>query len=295
MDTDVDIPRSSTTLQGVPAPASSPLELRVLGAVEAAGPAGTFAPGAARPGAVLAILAIHAGEAVAADRLIDELWTSQAGSAGVKRLQVNVLRLRRALAAVAPQADVAAIVRTAARGYALDLDPECIDAVRFARLIARGRAALDAGAAARASAMLREALALWRGDPYSGFAYESFAVAEIRRLEELRTYALELWAEAELELGAHAAMAPELERLVARHPLRERPRALLMVALYRCRRQGDALATYQAARRALVDELGIEPGAELRALQHAILEQCPSLELDRCLAASAGATLAHAA
>jgi DNA-binding SARP family transcriptional activator len=254
------------------------LEIRVLGDIELRGPHGTHAPGNSRPGAVLAMLAMHAGQIVSLDRLVDELWTAERATAGVKRVQVNVLRLRRALAQVAPSLDPAILVRTRSHGYCLEVDPDAIDAVRFARLIVRGRAELDAGDPARAAATLRDALALWRGEPYADFAYEPFAAAEIRRLQELRAYATELWAEAELALGEHALLAPELERLVARDPLRERLRALHMVALYRCRRQSEALAAYHAARRALVDELGIEPGSELRSLQRAILDQSPSLD-----------------
>jgi DNA-binding SARP family transcriptional activator len=257
----------------------SSITLRVLGEVEAVGPCGTFAPGRTRPGALLAMLALHAGECVAVDRIIDDLWPAQAAGAGVKRVQVNVVRLRRGLARVAPDVDPAAVVRTRSCGYSLQIDPDRIDAVRFARLVIRGRSELDAGDPARAAASLRDALVLWRGDPYADHAYEPFAAPEIRRLEELRACALEAWAEAELACGAHATMAPELERLVSRHPLRERLRALLMVALYRCCRQSEALAAYHAARHALVEGLGIEPGLELRDLQRAILDQSPALEL----------------
>jgi DNA-binding SARP family transcriptional activator len=204
-----------------------------------------------------------------------------AAAPAVKRVQVNVVRLRRALAQVAPAIDPAAVVRTRSCGYSLQLDGDRVDAVRFARLVTRGRAELTAGDPARAAASLRGALALalWRGDPYAGYAYETFAAPEIRRLEELRVCALEAWAEAELDCGAHATMAPELERLVSRHPLRERLHALHMVALYRSRRQGEALAAYHRARRALFDGLGIQPGSELRELQRAILGQSPALEL----------------
>lgn len=275
------------------------VQIRVLGDLEVAGTGGTYAPGNARPAAVLAMLAMHAGEVVSLDRLLDELWTSERATPGVKRVHVNILRLRRALAAVAPAVDPASVVRTRSRGYCLDVDPEAIDAVRFTRLILRGRTKLDAGDPAAAAATLCEALALWRGEPYADFAYESFAAIEIRRLTEVRACAVELWAEAELALGSHALLAPELERLVARDPLRERLRALLMVALYRSGRQGDALAAYHDARRTLDDELGIEPGAELRTLQLAILDQSPSLELvgagRRLAAASPPPRLAQAA
>jgi DNA-binding SARP family transcriptional activator len=266
------------------------LAIRVLGGVEAVGPLGTFAPGGARPGAVLAMLVIHAGECVSVDRLVDELWTAESvasAASAAKRLQVNVLRLRRGVVRVAPDVNAAAIVRTSSCGYALQVEPDAIDAVRFERLISRGRAERGSGDARRAAATLGEALALWRGDPYADYAYESFADGEIRRLEELRDGALEAWVEAQLAVGAHVAMTAELDRLVARHPLRERLWALLMLALYRCRRQSEALAVYQQARGVLLDGLGIEPGCELRELQRAILEQSPSLELGRGRASTA--------
>jgi DNA-binding SARP family transcriptional activator len=255
------------------------IELNVLGDVRVTGTHGTFAPARSRPGALLALLLVHAGEAVPVDRIIDELWSGHAPCNATKRVQVNVVRLRRALREIEPGADPAAIVRTRPGGYALALAPERVDAIRFERLVARGRAQLGAGDAGAAGASLSAALAVWRGDPFADYAYEPFAGAEIRRLQELRAGALEDWAEAELACGAHARMAAELEGLVGRYPLRERLRALLMLALYRCRRQGDALAAFQATRRALVEGLGIEPGRELRALQRAILEQSPALEL----------------
>jgi DNA-binding SARP family transcriptional activator len=267
------------SLRSLHAPRAGALEIRVLGEVEAVSRCGTFAPGRARPGALLAMLVIHAGECVPVDRLVDELWSAESPARGAKRVQVNVLRLRRGLAQVAPEVEPGALIRTRSHGYSLEIDPDSLDAARFARLIARGRSELDCGDPARGAATLREALALWRGRPYGGYAYESFAAPEIRRLEELRTWGLEAWAEAELALGAHATMVPELERLVTRHPLCERLHALLMIALYRCRRQSEALAAYHRARAALVDGLGLEPGSELRALQSAILGQCPSLEL----------------
>jgi DNA-binding SARP family transcriptional activator len=257
---------------------SGAVALRVLGEVEAIGERGTFSPGGARPGAVLALLVIHAGESVSVDRMMEELWTAASPMPGAKRVQVNVLRLRRGLAGVAPSLDPAALVRTRSRGYSLELDPDCIDAVVFARLVACGRAELDAGNPSQAAATVGHALAIWRGAPYAGYAYESFAAVEIRRLDELRTFALETRAEAQLALGAHAAMVVELRHLVARHPLREHLRALLMVALYRCGRQSEALAAYQEARGVLVDELGVEPGSELRELQQAILVHSPTLE-----------------
>ena len=152
-------------------------------------------------------------------------------------------------------------------------------AARPAPLRAPGRRGGRGRAGGSRAAKLREALALWRGPPLADLAYESFAQPAIARLEELRLAALEKRIEADLALGRHAELVAELEALVAEHPLRERLRAQLMLALYRCGRQADALAVYQATRRALVEELGIEPSPPLRELEQAILRQDPSLEL----------------
>jgi DNA-binding SARP family transcriptional activator len=251
---------------------------KVLGELEAVGPAGSLRPGRSRPGALLALLLVHAGETVTSSRVLHELWSHEQDPGSSKRVQVNVVRLRRALGTIAPAADSLALVRTRTRGYLLDVDCDCVDAFAFARLAARGRASLAAGDAPGAARDLRAALALWRGEPYADFADEEFAQAEIRHLQELHLTALEDWAAAEIELGGHARIAADLQRLVARNPLRERMRALHMLALYRSRRQGEALAAYHAARRTFITELGIEPGRELRELEQAILEQRPSLE-----------------
>ena len=169
---------------------------------------------------------------------------------------------------------------TRAPGYVLELDPERVDAHRFARLAQEGRAALEGGDAASAEVALREALALWRGPALADFLYEPFAQNQIARLEELRTVVVEERIDADLALGRHAELVPELEALVQAEPLRERPRAQLMLALYRSGRQADALAAYRQARETLVEELGIDPGPELRELEAAILRQDDSLLLE---------------
>jgi hypothetical protein len=154
------------------------------------------------------------------------------------------------------------------------LQSEQLDLYRFERLVGDAEDVEPAVAAAK----LREALALWRGPALADLAYESFAQAPIGRLEELRLAALEKRIDADLALGRHADLVGELEPLVAQHPLRERLRAQLMLALYRCGRQAEALAAYKATRRALVEELGIEPSSQLRGLEQAILRQDPWLE-----------------
>ena len=155
-----------------------------------------------------------------------------------------------------------------------------MDVHRFSRLAQEGRAALETGDAAAAEVVLREALALWRGPALADFVYEPFAQTQIARLEELRTVVVEERIDADLALGRHAELVSELEALVQAEPLRERPRAQLMLALYRSGRQADALAAYRAARETLVEELGIDPGPELRELEAAILRQDASLLLE---------------
>src|SRR5207249_3762468 len=145
------------------------------------------------------------------------------------------------------------------------------------RLLSEAEARAATGDAAGAAGSLREALALWRGAPLADFTYEEFAQPEIARLEELRLRAVEERIDADLACGRHAALVPELEALVAEHPLRERLRAQLMLALYRSGRQAEALEGYRAARETLVEELGLEPGPALRELERAILEQDPRI------------------
>jgi DNA-binding SARP family transcriptional activator len=246
------------------------IEFRILGPLEVEHE-GRLAPlGGTRQRAVLAILLLHRGEVVSMDRLVDELWGERPPDSATKTVQVYVSRLRKELGQDA--------VLTRNGGYVLDVGPEQLDAEHFERLTADGRAALDRGDAASANELLRQALDLWRGPPLADLAYEPFAQSHIARLEELRLVALEHRIEADLALGNHAALIPELETLVREHPARERLRAQLILALYRSGRQTDALASYRDARRALVDALGLEPSRELRELERAILAQDPALD-----------------
>ena len=170
---------------------------------------------------------------------------------------------------------------TRAPGYAIELTAEQLDLRRFESLSLAGREALDAGDAAAASELLSAALALWRGPPLADFTFEAFAQAEIARLEELRLGAVEDRIAADLELGRHAQLVGQLEALISEHPLRERLSGQLMLALYRGGRQADALEAYRQARSRLVDELGLEPGRELKAMEQAILVQDPALDTPR--------------
>ncbi len=236
------------------------MNIRVLGTLEASIDRRPVRLGAAKPRAVLAILALHPGEIISTERLIEGLWGEQPPATAVKLVQLYVSQLRKALT---QSGDGKAIV-TRGHGYELQLAPEDVDAGHFEQLLARGEP--------------REALALWRGPPLDDVADEPFAAVEIRRLEALRLAALELAIDADLAAGRQLEVLPEIEAIVAREPLRERLHAQRMLALYRCGRQADALAAYREARRVLVEQVGIEPGPELRRLHEAILAQDAALE-----------------
>jgi predicted ATPase/DNA-binding SARP family transcriptional activator len=221
--------------------------------------------------ALLAALLLEANRVVSRDRLIDALWGDDPPDTARNTIQVYVSQLRKLLPEGA--------LETAPPGYRLVVEPETVDLFEFVRLSEEGRSALAAGNPTGAAGILRVALSLWRGPPLADLAWEPFAQAEIVRLEELRLAALEDRIDADLSLGRHGQVVPELELLVAEHPFRERLRAQLMLALYRAGRQSDALAVYQRARKTLVDELGIEPGESLRKLERAILAHDPSLSV----------------
>jgi DNA-binding SARP family transcriptional activator/class 3 adenylate cyclase len=248
------------------------MDFRILGPLEALDGRQRVALGGSKRRAVLALLLLHANETLSTDRMIDELWGEHPPAAAAKTLQVHISRLRKELGG--GSADV---VATRGHGYELQLDPEHLDAHRFERLLAEGRTQLDAGRPGAAMPALEQALSLWRGPPLADLAYEAFAQREIARLEDLHGAAIELLIEAKLMLGRHVEVIGQLESLVDEHPYREGLRAQLMLALYRADRQADALQAYQDARRMLVEELGIEPGERLRALEAAVLAQDPAL------------------
>jgi predicted ATPase/DNA-binding SARP family transcriptional activator len=220
---------------------------------------------------LLAALLTARGQVVSADRLVDELWGDAAPANPMGALQTLVSRLRRVLVRSGGQG----LVAHRALGYVLEVADEAVDAGRFTALTTRARAATDPRERAD---LLTEALALWRGPAFADFIDEDFARAAITRLEEQRLLALEQQAEARLELGEHGLLAGELGDLTDRHPLRERLRAAHMRALYGAGRASEALDSYQDLRRRLEEELGLEPGPELAALQQEILQQAPALQ-----------------
>jgi DNA-binding SARP family transcriptional activator/class 3 adenylate cyclase len=230
-----------------------------------------LALGGAKQRAVLAILLLRPNELVPTEKLIDELWDGRPPATAVKALQVHVSQLRKVLGD--------GVIETRPGGYVLRVEPDALDFQRFEKLVDQGRRLLAGGAAAEGADLLRRSLALWRGPPLADFQYEPFARNEIGRLEELRHVAVEQRLEGELALGRHAEVVGELEALVRDQPLREGPRRLLILALYRSGRQADALAAYRDARETLLDELGLDPGQALQQLEQAILRQDPGLDL----------------
>jgi DNA-binding SARP family transcriptional activator len=247
------------------------LEFRVLGPLEVVGEAGALRLGVPRQRATLAILLLQANRVVPVERLAEELYGGRPPVSAVTQVQRQISELRRVLGG-------ADAIETRPPGYVLHLRDDDFDLARFELLTAKAERARAREDVAAAAGLLREALDLWRGPPLADLAYESFARAAVERLEELRLAALEARIEADLALGRHAALAAELEGLVAEHPLRERLRGQQILALYRSGRQAEALEVYRLTRQALVESFGIEPSAPLQALERAILTQDPALD-----------------
>ena len=238
-------------------------EYRVLGPIAAIRDGQTLPLGGPRQEAVLALLLLQPGRAVPTDELAEELWHGAPPAGAATTVRVYVSRLRNVL----PDAPIS----RRSGGYTLDVPPDCVDAHRFEHLLTEAGEALRRGEPRRPERRIDEALALWHGRPFGALADEGRLALEAKRLEELRVLAHEERVEARLQLGHDAALVEELEALVAEHPYRERLWRQLMLALYRAGRQADALATYRRARTLLDDELGVEPGPELRALEQAVL------------------------
>ena len=243
------------------------MDFRLLGPLEVLERDRLIALGGGRQRSLLAVLLLHANEVVSNDRLIDALWGQTPPMTAAKTVQVYVSRLRKELGE--------GRLVTRAPGYLLSLERSELDLGRFEQLLGEARKADPAGAAE----LLRGALALWRGPALADLAYEPFVQHEIARLEELRWAALEQRIDADLTCGRHGDLVGELEGLVAEHPLREHLRYQLMLALYRSSRQAEALDAYRTARRELAEELGLEPGEELKRLEQAILQHDPRLDL----------------
>ncbi len=248
------------------------LELRLLGPLEARRGGEPLRLGGAKQRAVLAGLLVNLGEVVSVDRLVDAVWPDQPPASATHAVEVYVSQLRKQL-----DPERRGLLPGGPAGYTARVDPESVDARRFERLLDEGRLALAEEDASRAAERLREAIALWRGEALTDFAYAPFAQEEIARLTELRAQAVEARIDADLALGRHSELVGELEGLVVAHPWRERVTGQLMLALYRSGRQADALAAYRSTRGRMVDELGIEPGQQLRALETAIIRQDDAL------------------
>src|SRR5438046_1207077 len=245
------------------------MQFRILGPLEVERNGGLVSLGGAKQRTVLAVLLLRPNRVVSRDRLIDAVWGERAPETAYSALQGYVSSLRKALATN--------LIVTRAPGYVLEAEPTSIDLGRFESLVAEGSDALAAGDASRASERLRQGLDLWRGEPLADLDSVGFVQIERPRLEELRLSAVEERLDADLALGRHTELVPELHALVREHPLRERLRAQLMLALYRSGRQAEALDVYQQGRRLLAQELGLEPGEGLKRLERAILAQDPAL------------------
>ncbi|MGY1709058.1 BTAD domain-containing putative transcriptional regulator [Geodermatophilus sp. SYSU D00758] len=253
-----------------------PVDVAVLGPVQATVAGQPAALGGPRQRGVLARLVLAGGHVVSADRLVEDLWEGEPPPKALAGLQVHVSRLRRALDPAGGRRTGATVLVSVAPGYRLALPREAVDAWRFEDLVARAHATADAAAR---RGLLDRALSCWSGPAYAGHADAGWAAPEVARLEELRLVAVELRADADLALGRAAAVVPELERHLHDFPAREEAVRLLALALYRSGRQGDALAVLRRAREHLAEELGVDPGRGLRDLEAAVLGQAPALDL----------------
>jgi YVTN family beta-propeller protein len=258
------------------------VEFRILGPLQVLDRGVDVPLGSPKERALLAVLLLHQGAVVSRERLIDELWGESPPPTAEKALNVHVSQLRKALG---PNGQ--ATITTRHPGYAVVTGPEQLDATRFERLVADAQTQVSAGDVAFAAELLRDGLAIWRGPALAGIELESAGRNEANRLDELRLAAQMDRIDCDLARGSHEELIGELEALVADHPLRERLRGQLMLALYRSGRQADALGCYRQARETLVGELGIEPSPALQRLEKAILNH------DRSLEAPAGVTRAE--
>ncbi|HEX4702805.1 MAG TPA: BTAD domain-containing putative transcriptional regulator [Pseudonocardiaceae bacterium] len=261
-----------TTTAVLPAAATAG-RFRILGPVEVDGPAGTVRIPPGRQLVILASLLVEANQVVSTEHLVDTLWDDQPPDTARTQVQICVSRLRKILS----DAGVDVPILTRPPGYQLRIDESLLDMHSFTSHLAEARVLAKEGRAAETAALLRSAVSLWHGPCLSGIPNRPLRTRALR-LEEDRLNAIETYLELELGLGRHHQLIGEITRLVHEHPLLERLRALLMLALYRSGRQAEALETYRAARELLIDELGLEPGEELRLLENAILSGDTSLQ-----------------
>jgi DNA-binding SARP family transcriptional activator len=258
------------------------MRFQVLGPLEVEADGGPVALGGPKERLLLALLLTRPNQVVSVEALLRGLWREQPPRSAGKTLQSHVMHLRRVLEPDRARGAAAEVLITREPGYLLRVPPESLDATRFEELCAAARRALASGTAdEKAASMLRGALGLWRGQAFGEFLDSDVAAAESHRLGELRLVAMEDRIEADLRLSRHRELVAELEGLVKEHPLRERLWAQLLLALYRSGRQADALLAYRRARSILVEELGIDPGTDLRRLHAAILTQDSGLDLRR--------------
>ncbi|MGH9116901.1 MAG: BTAD domain-containing putative transcriptional regulator [Acidimicrobiales bacterium] len=248
------------------------MEYRLLGPLEVVRGDEPLDLGPPRQRALLALLLVHANQVVAFDRIVDALWGERPPSSAPTLVHGYISGLRKVIEPDRSRTSRWDVIVTRAPGYVMVIDTEELDVTRFERLFALGSGLVDEEPS-RASTVLGEAIDLWRGPALGDLAYEAFAQGEIVRLEELRLAAVEWRIDADLALGRHHDLLGELTRLVAEHPLRERLRGQQMLALYRSDRQAEALAAFEELRQALLDEMGLDPGPELRAIEYAILRQ----------------------
>jgi YVTN family beta-propeller protein len=261
-----------------PADQAEPAEFGILGPLQVSR-AGCAVPlGGPRQRAVLALLLLEANRVVSMDRLSEDVWGGHPPEGWATTLQTYVFHLRRALEPDRDRGAAGDVLVTRDRGYLLRVNRELLDAARFQDGFTAGRAALEAGRAVEAAQTLRQALDLWRGQVLADLADYAFTRPEAARLEELRLAAVEARIDADLALGRHDTLTAELEALTAEHPLRERLHGQLMLALYRCGRQADALAAYKRVRDLLAEELGIDPGEPLQRLHASVLAHDPVLD-----------------
>src|SRR5215469_785192 len=254
------------------------LEFGILGPLEVQVSGRAVPLGGPRQRAVLALLLLEANRVVSMDRLAEDVWGGHPPEGWVTTVQTYVFHLRRALEPGWARGAAGGVLVTSGRGYLLRVSREQLDAALFQDGFTAGRAALEAGRYAEAAETLRTALDRWRSPVLADLADYAFTRPEAARLEELRLAAVEARIDADLALGRHDELTAELEQLVAEHPLRERLHGQLMLALYRCGRQADALAAYRRVRDLLADELGIDPGEPLQRLHAFVLAHDPALD-----------------